>query len=583
MARRGTIRHWAVLCVAGFTIGFFGHANAQSSKTAIDTLAASSFQDNSFGAITPAAMRAFLGTLVPSFQQYAAVNAQVGTSYTVKAEDYGQLVTFDNSAAVTVTLPSPTAAAGFYPFSFYASNLGTGTATLKPPGGVTINGASNLALVTGQTVFVVADGSNYQIVAGGQNNLTLPVSVANGGTGASSAGATAANNIGALAEASNLSDLASASSARSNLGLGALATLNQANPGTTGNGGLSAAAGHVNVLRNSSLAAWFHGCVSGACTATTTAATSNWCAEGVFVIPTGANITCQATTTAPAGNPGYYALKIVGAASNTDIKVRFVVESYIAARLAGLPVTFQFVFINNSGGSITPALSTKYATTQDGGVTAGAAWGASTTDLSATNLTACPNTDTCTEAYTLTASANAVNGYEFVVDFGAIASNTDNITIGAGFDARTTPGISTGINVNPPAPEVRAAGEDILWCQRFYTSSYGNFIAPGASTHAGIVPVDLYNGSDVWQSGIVFGAQMRSVPTIAYWDGAGNASKFSYVVITGNTSFTDDGAPGAGSGPYATGPGGTAFYAWINGTSGQYFVHYTADASIWGG
>lgn len=54
------------------------------------------------------------------------------------------------------------------------------------------------------------------------------LAVANGGTGATAAGATAAGNIGALAVANNLSDV-TASTARTNLGLGALATLASVN------------------------------------------------------------------------------------------------------------------------------------------------------------------------------------------------------------------------------------------------------------------------------------------------------------------------------------------------------------------
>jgi hypothetical protein len=61
----------------------------------------------------------------------------------------------------------------------------------------------------------------------------LPVN--KGGTGANAPGVTAANNLGALAVTNNLSDLQSAASARSNLGLGALATLG-AGTGLTSDG-----------------------------------------------------------------------------------------------------------------------------------------------------------------------------------------------------------------------------------------------------------------------------------------------------------------------------------------------------------
>ena len=46
------------------------------------------------------------------------------------------------------------------------------------------------------------------------------------------------------------------------------------------------------------------------------------------------------------GGP-YYAVKILGAAANTDVKIRFPIESFDAAPLAGQTVTFQITYQNN--------------------------------------------------------------------------------------------------------------------------------------------------------------------------------------------------------------------------------------------
>lgn len=108
-----------------------------------------------------------------------------------------------------------------------------GVQTLNAGTGINVTGTNPTLTVALQTPVSVANGGTGTttpgLVAGTGVSITgsawpnstiglsVPVSVANGGTNATAAGATAANNIGALAEASNLSDVASATTSRTNL------------------------------------------------------------------------------------------------------------------------------------------------------------------------------------------------------------------------------------------------------------------------------------------------------------------------------------------------------------------------------
>ena len=72
----------------------------------------------------------------------------------------------------------------------------------------------------------------------------------------------------------------------------------------------------------------------------------------------------------------------------------------------------------------------------------------------------------------------------------------------AAADIRVTPGVSTGVNTNPPPPELRPVAAELVFCQRYYNVI--PFAVNGGQTYAG---QQLSAGSYTYPT-------MRAVPTV---------------------------------------------------------------------
>jgi hypothetical protein len=84
--------------------------------------------------------------------------------------------------------------------------------------------------------------------------------------------------------------------------------------------------------------------------------------------------------------------------------------------------------------------------------------------------------------------------------------------------------LETGVNAS--SFEFRQYGTELLLCQRYFQKSYEDGTALGAATTNGIVGGYIAETAGRAVS-ITFQVPLRATATIAYWDGAGNASKYS--------------------------------------------------------
>lgn len=212
--------------------------------------------------------------------------------------------------------------------------------------------------------------------------------------------------------------------------------------------------GFVNVLRNASMSIFTRG-TSGTVTAGNTAYT----ADGWRIKAVGGTVTYAQTgvVNSPNGVSTRFSLNLNGDSSVTQVIVSQRIESTIFTPLTGQNCTAQIGVDNFTGASITPQISSAYPTVENN-------WAGQTTDLATVNLQPCPNGAVTAVGYNFTPTNNS-NGYEIFYIFN-ITGGFSGLYLTAA-DFRATPGLATGINLNPPKPELADLATEITRNARY--------------------------------------------------------------------------------------------------------------------
>jgi len=255
----------------------------------------------------------------------------------------------------------------------------------------------------------------------------------------------------------------------------------------------SISSGFVNKLNNGAFDIWQRGVSVNAPVGNT------YTADGWIVTPAGAAVVVTQgpgpASAATAAGPTLQSMQVAGAAGNTALAISQRIEASTAAPL-GATVTFQAWVLNNSGATITPQLQISHPNTVDTSPY-------SLNDLNPVALQPCPNVAWTRVSYTFAISQASLNlGIQLTLMFGALTSGYIRLSAA---DLRATPGWPVGLCVNPPSPELRSIGLELLACQRYYIGTLVNY----ASMFSG----NITSGGNYYAY-YKFPTRMRVLPTV---------------------------------------------------------------------
>lgn len=254
---------------------------------------------------------------------------------------------------------------------------------------------------------------------------------------------------------------------------------------------------------------------------------TSFACDRIFVLPAGASVTQnRSTTQLPANNRSQNANKIIGAASVTTVNCGQRISAEDVLTNGRQPLVFGAMIYNNTGASFTPSLLVDTPSALDN-------WAASTNRLTQV-LQACPDAAYTQVWATFDPSAytNIANGMSAYLQFPSGLLVAGKIVYVA--QMRLNPG-GVLLPYQPKKPSQHLAD-----CQPYLEKSYdvGTALAAATATGSWFVLTSDNITTKLATVTVPFRAIKARAPTISYWDhagagGTGAAGRIATMVAAG--------------------------------------------------